>query len=92
MAVTFYYTAAAIRDLKDWKKRHRNTELATIKDIEREIAKNPTAWEGKYSPELLKYDMAGWYSRRITVADQFVYRPRPENPEAIEVIQCRGHY
>jgi len=92
MAVTFSYTASALRDLKDWKKQHNADALDTIKDIQREIAKNPTSLEGRYNPEKLKNNLSGWYSRRITMTDRFVYRPSEDDPEIIEVIQCKGHY
>jgi toxin YoeB len=90
--VTFAYTPGALRDLKAWKKQHNTTALETIKDIQAEIATDPTATSGKYSPEKLRGSMTGWYSRRITMANRFVYRPRPTDAAVIEVIQCKGHY
>jgi len=92
MPVTFVYTAAALRDLKEWKKQHNTEALDTIRDIQEEVAKDPTSLEGKYSPEMLKYGFSGWYSRRITKVDRFVYRPSAADPEIVEVIQCKGHY
>jgi len=92
MAVTFLYTAAALKDLKEWKKQHNFEVLNTIKAIQEEIAKDPASLEGKFTPEKLKYDFSGWYSRRITKADRFVYRISSEDPEVVEVIQCKGHY
>ncbi|MCL2827007.1 MAG: type II toxin-antitoxin system YoeB family toxin [Eggerthellaceae bacterium] len=92
MAITFSYTANALRDLKDWNKQHNVEALNTIKDIQTEIAKDPASLEGRYSPEKLKRDFAGWYSRRITMTDRFVYRPSASDPEVVEVAQCKGHY
>ena len=92
MAITFSYTANALKDLKEWKKQHSTETLDTIKDIQTEIAKDPTALEGRYSPEKLKHSLSGWYSRRITKSDRFVYRPSALDPEVVEVIQCKGHY
>jgi len=92
MAVTFSYTANALRDLKEWKKQHNAEVLDTIKDIQAEIAKDPTSLEGRYSPEKLKHNLSGWYSRRITMADRFVYRPCEHDPDVVEVTQCKGHY
>jgi len=92
MAVTFKYTAPALRDLKEWKKKHNTKVLDTIRDIQAEIAKDPTSLEGLYSPEKLKNNLSGWYSRRITLQDRFVYRPSEYAPEVIEVAQCKGHY
>ncbi|MDR1422417.1 MAG: Txe/YoeB family addiction module toxin [Coriobacteriales bacterium] len=88
----FAYTSSALRDLKDWKKQHDQEVIDIIKDIEREIAIDPTATGGKYKPEKLKHELSGWYSRRITQVDRFVYRPSPDDPDIVEVVQCKGHY
>jgi len=92
MAVTFSYTASALKDLKEWKKQHNTDVLDTIKDIQAEIAKDPTSLVGRYSTEKLKGSLSGWYSRRITMQDRFVYRPSEDDPRVVEVIQCKGHY
>jgi toxin YoeB len=92
MAISFVYTPSALRELKTWKKQHNFSVIETIGDIQREIAKNPTATAGRYSPEKLKGDLTGCYSRRITRTDRFVYRPSPTETDVVEVIQCKGHY
>jgi toxin YoeB len=92
MAVSFAYTSSALHDLKAWKKQHGGEAIETIRDIQAEIAKDPTATRGKYNPEKLKGNMSGWYSRRITMVDRFVYRPSPTERNVVEVIQCKGHY
>jgi toxin YoeB len=92
MTVSFVYTPSALRDLKTWKKQHNSSALETIGDIQREIAKNPTAITGRYNPEKLKGDMTGCYSRRITMMDRFVYRPSSTETNVVEVLQCKGHY
>ena len=88
----FRYSKSALKDLANWKKSGQSKVLQKIKDIQSEIEKNPTAIKGKYSPEQLKYDYSGWYSREITRKDRFVYRPHPSENDVIEVIQCKGHY
>jgi toxin YoeB len=88
----FRYSKQAQRDLKAWKTSGQKKILEKIKDIQDEIEKDPLATVGKYSPEQLKYEFAGWYSREITKKDRFVYHPHPKEREIIEVIQCRGHY
>jgi toxin YoeB len=91
MAVSFAYTPSALRDLKTWKKQHNFAAIETIEDIQREIATDPTAITGRYSPEKLKGDLSGCYSRHITIVDRFVYRPNPTETDIVEVIQCKGH-
>ena len=88
----FRYSKSAGKELADWKKAGQPKILEKIKDIQREIEKDPAATAGKYNPEQLKYDYSGWYSREITRKDRFVYRPHPTEEGTIEVIQCKGHY
>lgn len=88
----FRYSKSALKDLALWKKSGQIKQLAKIKDIQKEIEKDPFAIQGKYNPEALKHTLSGWYSREITTKDRFVYRPHPAEGSVIEVIQCKGHY
>ena len=54
-----------------------------IKDIQR------TAFEGKGKPEPLKYDLAGFWSRRIDREHRLVYQA---NKKEILTYSCRFHY
>ncbi len=54
-----------------------------IKDIQR------TPFEGKGKPEPLKYDLAGFWSRRIDREHRLVYQV---NKNEILVYSCRFHY
>lgn len=54
-----------------------------IKDIQR------TPFKGKGKPEPLKYDLAGFWSRRIDREHRLVYRY--ENKEVL-IYSCRYHY
>lgn len=56
---------------------------ALIKEIER------IPFEGSGKPEPLKHNLAGWWSRRITLEHRLVYKI--EN-ESIVMLQCRYHY
>ncbi len=67
---------------EDKKMLKRINEL--IKDIQR------TPYEGKGKPEPLKYDLAGYWSRRIDREHRLVYQVR-EN-DILLVISCRYHY
>ncbi|WP_448529608.1 Txe/YoeB family addiction module toxin [Raineya sp.] len=48
-----------------------------------------TPFQGIGKPEPLKYDLQGYWSRRITILHRLVYKVESER---IVVIQCRGHY
>lgn len=55
-----------------------------IKDIQR------TPFEGLGKPEPLKYDLAGYWSRRIDGEHRLVYAvPEEQN---VFVVACRYHY
>ncbi|MCO4292690.1 Txe/YoeB family addiction module toxin [Solitalea sp. MAHUQ-68] len=61
--------------------------LKKINDLIKEISRTP--YEGTGNPEPLKYDLSGWWSRRITLEHRLVYRV--EN-NVIKIIECRYHY
>jgi toxin YoeB len=64
-----------------------------IDDLIKNIKATPFQGIGK--PEPLKYDLSGWWSRRITKEHRLVYRVKG-NPGpleiALEIMQCRYHY
>lgn len=61
--------------------------LKRINELIKEIQRTP--YEGKGKPEPLKYDLAGWWSRRIDREHRLVYQVR-ENE--IHIINCRYNY
>lgn len=66
---------------QDKKALRRINQL--IKDIDR------SPYEGIGKPEALKYDLQGFWSRRIDDVNRLVYRIKNGN---IEIAQCRTHY
>jgi toxin YoeB len=56
---------------------------ALLKDIER------TPFEGLGKPEPLKYNLSGYWSRRITDEHRLVYKI--EN-DTIIIVSCKYHY
>ena len=48
-----------------------------------------TPYQGLGKPEVLKFDLSGYWSRRLTRQDRLVYRV---TDEAIEVLSCKYHY
>lgn len=51
------------------------------------IKENP--YQGLGKPEALKFDLSGYWSRRLTRQDRLVYRV---TDQAIEVLSCKYHY
>ena len=54
-----------------------------LKDIDR------NQYEGIGKPEPLKYELQGFWSRRIAETTRLVYRIKGE---CIEILSCRTHY
>ena len=80
----------AKEDLQYW--RRTDVEIwklvkALIKHTQRE------PYKGLGRPKALTDDLKGYWSRRITAKDRFVYRVRREGrKEFLEILMCRGHY
>ncbi|WP_432718900.1 Txe/YoeB family addiction module toxin [Pectinatus frisingensis] len=77
----------AWEDYISWQTKDKKTLKrinALIKDIERN-----GCLTGIGKPESLKYDLQGWYSRRIDEKNRLVYRIKDKH---IEIAQCRNHY
>jgi toxin YoeB len=72
------YTFWLDNDAKTLKKIHR-----ILKDIDR------SPFDGLGKPEPLKFELSGYWSRRINEADRLIYKVEKET---IIVIACKGHY
>jgi toxin YoeB len=88
--VKLLWTERGWEDYVHWQTHDREV-LAKINMILRDVARSPYRGLGK--PEPLRFELAGWWSRRITQADRLVYRVVGRGDEQrIEVAQCRAHY
>ena len=64
--------------------------LERLNGLIRECARTPFKGTGK--PEPLRGDLAGWWSRRITLEDRLVYRMAGSGADSrLEIAQCRFH-
>ncbi|MBA4119029.1 MAG: Txe/YoeB family addiction module toxin [Candidatus Puniceispirillum sp.] len=78
--------AEAWEDYLFWQK----TDKAILKRINalfKDMKRDPFNGSGK--PEPLKYDLAGYWSRRINTEHRVVYKVANET---IVIVQCRYHY
>lgn len=69
-----------------WQSHDRKI-LKRINNLLKEIARQP--FTGMGSPEPLKHNLSGYWSRRINLEHRLVYRL--EHGE-IRILQCRYHY
>lgn len=69
-----------------WQKNDKKT-LKRLNNIIKDICRNP--YEGLGKPEPLRYELQGYWSRRITIEDRIIYKV--ENDKLI-IISCAKHY
>ena len=77
----------AQKDIAFWKKSGNKGIMKRISALLEDIEKTPYAGIGK--PEELKYELSGWWSRRINKEHRLIYRIA-ENQ--IHVLSLRFHY
>jgi len=71
----------ALEDKKIYKKI-----VSLIKDIERD------PYNGIGKPEGLKYELSGYWSRRIDETHRLVYQINEEEENTLIIISCKTHY
>jgi toxin YoeB len=85
---TLEFTQQAIEDLK-WLKKTEPTAYKKVQKLLLELIEHPRTGTGK--PELKRYDLSGFYSRRITQKHRLVYQIVDENITVL-VLSASGHY
>ncbi len=84
MKITF--TKNAWEDYLSWEKEDRKI-LKRINALSKEIIRTP--FEGRGKPEPLKYDLTGYWSRRIDQEHRLVYQFKQGE---VLIYSCRFHY
>jgi toxin YoeB len=89
--VNVHFTDVASQDYQHWL-RHDEAMLRKVNDLIEDAQRHPFNGIGK--PELLKGELAGWWSRRITGSHRLIYRVAGKRgtDQRIEVASCRYHY
>jgi toxin YoeB len=81
------FTRKAKEDLEFFKKSGNKAILRKINLLIEEILESPFVGTGK--PEPLKYDLIGFWSRRINREHRLVYEV---TDEIIIILSLKGHY
>jgi toxin YoeB len=84
--MTLFFSENAWEDYLYWQKVDKKLVKkinALIKDIKR------SPFDGIGKPELLKYDLAGYWSRRIDHEHRLVYQV---SKNELKIYACRFHY
>ena len=89
--MNFEFTENAWEDFGYWLENDQEV-VGKIKELLNDIHGNPFRGLGK--PEPLRYDVKGYWSRRITGEHRLVYKAegsRGRNQKCY-ILQCRYHY
>jgi len=84
--VRLIFARDAWDDYLYWQQHDRKI-MRRLNDLIKSTMRTP--FEGMGKPEPLKGDLAGYWSRRITLEHRLVYKPAAD---AILIVQCRYHY
>ena len=77
---------------KHLRQHYKSGDKGSIKKIEKILLElSETPYVGTGNPELLKYDLAGFWSRRINQKDRLIYKVE-EDIVTVFVISAMGHY
>ncbi len=80
-------TIRASEDLAYWKKTGNKAILKKIRTLLENIIETPFSGIGK--PELLKHELSGKWSRRITQSDRIIYQIIGDT---VFIYSLKGHY
>ena len=83
------YEKQARQDLKEHKFSGNASNMKKIQKILSELEEHPYTGDGQ--PEALKYDLTGFWSRRINKKDRIVYKVEEEIVTVL-VVSAMGHY
>lgn len=85
------FSEKAKADLNFWIKSGNKKILNKIYSLIADIQLHP--FEGIGKPEALKYDLQGFWSRRIDREHRIIYQVTNENTiEILNILSLKGHY
>ena len=76
----------AFQDFNNWAREDKKI-YGKIVNLISDILRSP--FDGIGKPEPLKYELKGYWSRRITDEHRLVYKV---NDDAVTIVGCRFHY
>ena len=85
---TLEFDEQALKDIQLLKKSEKQAYNKLLKLLD-ELSEHPTTGTGK--PEVLKFGLSGFYSRRITQKHRLVYKIDNEQITGL-IISAIGHY
>ncbi len=82
----FVFTELSWEDYLFWQKND-NQKLKRVNELLKDISRNP--YEGIGKPEPLRFNYAGFWSRRIDEEHRLIYRVVDDE---IQIAKCSFHY
>ncbi|NTU42242.1 MAG: Txe/YoeB family addiction module toxin [Nitrospirales bacterium] len=82
------FSEIAWEDYLYWQETNKRV-LKRVNLLIRDILRNPDDEEGIGKPEMLKGNLSGYFSRRITEEHRLVYKI---SGDYLIIAQCRFHY
>ena len=82
----FVFTELSWDDYLFWQKNDKQ-KLKRINELLKDISRNP--YDGIGKPEPLKFNYAGFWSKRIDEEHRLIYRV---DDDEIQIAKCRFHY
>lgn len=89
MSYQIAFTDKALEGIEKLKKAGNKPALTKIRKLLDELTEHP--YTGTGQPEQLKYELAGFWSRRINHEHRLVYAV-DEKTITVTVISAKGHY
>jgi toxin YoeB len=80
------FTELSWEDYLFWQKNDKQ-RLKRINELLKDISRHP--YDGIGKPEPLKFNYAGFWSRRIDEEHRLIYRV---DDDEIQIAKCRFHY
>ena len=80
------FTDTGWEDYSFWLEKDTRT-LKKVHQLLKDIDRSP--FDGLGKPEPLKFELSGYWSRRINETDRLIYKVEKET---IIVIACKSHY
>lgn len=79
----------ADKDIRSYQKAGNKKAIQKIQAILKELQEHPTTGIGQ--PEKLKYELTGYWSRRIDKKNRLTYRIE-EDVITVVIVSAMGHY
>ena len=90
MTYTILFHKMALKDIDKIIKSGNKIDILKLDSILEELKLHPK--HGIGNPELLKYNLAGFWSRRINRKDRIIYEIIEEPERLVVIISALGHY